>query len=253
MGDYIFVNEAINNAINNYFKYKNQPELLAFNTFDVVVARVIVWLYGELDITNCVKTMNEHGMGGFDMNLTKFGYPVEELAKFKSNFQKYYDIDKENKELAIKKKNPYMDIVQKNLIDMFFYKKTVMNLDNNQTKEFYDFLFSIRSEDYYKQSYALLMSEDPYEIVYYFNLKMFKLDNKYTFSLFKMNLLDMQIYDFFNLASDVVNSFDQRQINSVNSQIFNYFQIEDDDPNKVDKLVTAINNTKRKPKIELVY
>ena len=81
MGDtgYVFVNEAMSNAINNYFKYKDDPNKLGFNTFDVVVARIIVWLYGELDITNCIKTMNEHGMGGFDMNICKFGYPQEEL------------------------------------------------------------------------------------------------------------------------------------------------------------------------------
>lgn len=250
---YIFVNEAINAAINNYFKYKEQPYLLAFNTFEVVVARAIVWLYGELDIINCVKTMNEHGMGGFDSNLTKYGYPEAELKKFKEHFQKYYELDQKNKELAIKQKNPYMDIVQKHLIDMFFYKKEMMNLDNNETKEFYDFLFSIKSNDFYKQSYAILMSENPSDVVYYFNYKMYRLDNHYTFVLYKMNLLDMAIYDFFSLPSDVVNEFDQKQINSVNSQMYAYFQIDENDPERLNKLITAINNTRRKPKVDIVY
>ena len=255
MGDtgYVFVNEAMSNAINNYFKYKDQPNRLGFNTFDVVVARVIVWLYGELDITNCIKTMNEHGMGGFDMNICKFGYPQEELVKFKDNFQKYYEIDLKNRNLAIKEKNPYMDIVQKNLVDMFFYKKKMMNLDNNQTKEFYDFLFSIKSNDFYKQTQALLMSEDPYDIVYYFNLKMFRFDNHYSFYLYKLDVLDMAIYDFFNVPSEDVEQFSQKQINSVNSQIYGYYQIDESDPNKVDKLIAAINNTKKKPKIEIEY
>ncbi|MGM9834303.1 MAG: hypothetical protein ACI31M_00800 [Bacilli bacterium] len=249
----VFVNIAIDTAINNYFKYKNQPDLLVFNTFDVVVARIIVWLYGELDITNCVKTKNEHGMGGFDMNICKFGYPAKELEIFKENFLNYYNINEKNKVVAIKEKNPYMDLVQKNLIDMFFYKKVMMNLGIQETKEFYDFLFTIKSNDYYKQSYAILMSNDPYDVVYYFNLKMFRLDNKYTFSLYKLDVLNVDIYDFFGITPAQVESFTQKQINSVNSQMFGYFQIDETDPNKVDKLINAINNTKRKPKVDIIF
>lgn len=255
MGDAgsIFVNEAINNAISDYFKYKDKPTSLEFNTFQVVVARIIVLLYGELDISNCIKTNNEHSMGGFDMNICKFGYPEDELSKFKSNFQNYYEIEKENKKLAIKKKNVYMDLVQKNLIDMFFYKKVMMNLNESDTKEFYSLLFTIKSSDLYKQSYALLMSNDPEEVEYYFNLKLFKLENKYTFIVHRMNVLDMKIYNFFGLTNETVSSFSQSQINSVNKQLFDYFGIEEDDSAKLDKLVIAINNTRKKPKIDIKY
>lgn len=255
MGDAgsIFVNESINNAINDYFKYKDKPTCLEFNTFSVVVARIIVFLYNELDISNCIKTNNEHGMGGFDMNICKFGYPEEELSEFKNNFQKYYELEKKNKNLAIKSKNVYMDLVQKNLIDMFFCKKAMMNLNESETKEFYDLLFTIKSSDLYKQSYALLMSDNPEEVDYYFNLKLFRLENKYSFVLHKMNLLDMKIYNFFGISSEVVAAFSQNQINSVNEQMFSYFGIEQDDSSKVEKLVTAINNTRKKPKVDIKY
>lgn len=255
MGDAgsIFVNESINNAINDYFKYKNQPTSLLFNTFAVVVARIIVFLYSELDIANCFKTMNEHGMGGFNMNICKFGYPEEELIKFKNNFQRYYELERENSKQAIKKKNIYMDLVQKNLIDMFFYKKEMMNLNESDTKEFYDLLFTTKSKDLYKQSYALLMSEDIDEVDYYFKLKLFRLENKYSFVLYKMNLLDMKMYNFFGLSNDVVNSFSQEQINKVNKQMFDYFSIDLEDKAKMEKLVTAINNTRKKPKVEIFY
>lgn len=255
MGDAgsIFVNESINNAINDYFKYKDKPTSLEFNTFSVVVARIIVFLYGELDISNCFKTMNEHGMGGFNMNICKFGYKEEELSEFKNNFQRYYEVEKENNKQAIKKKNIYFDLVQKNLIDMFFYKKAMMNLSESDTKEFYDLLFTANSSDLYKQSYALLMSEDANEVDYYFNLKLFRLENKYSFVLHKMNLLDMKVYNFFGIENDVVNSFSQKQINSVNEQMFSYFGIEEDDTSKIDKLVTAISNTRKKPKVDIKY
>lgn len=255
MGDAgsIFVNEAINNAISDYFKYKSKPTSVEFNAFSVVVARAIVFLYGELDISNCIKTNNEHSMGGFDMNICKFGYPEDELNKFKSNFQKYYEIEKENQKLAIKKKNIYMDFVQKNLIDMFFYKKVMMNLTENDTKEFYSLLFTTTSNDLYKQSYALLTSPDPKEVEYYFNLKLFKLENKYTFVIYRMNVLDMKIYNFFGLSNELISSFSQNQINSVNKQLFDYFGIEENDESKIDKIVMAINNTRKKPKIDIKY
>lgn len=250
---YIFVNEAFNNSINNYFKYKDTPNCMEFNTFDVVVSRIIVWLYGELDITNCYKTSNEHGMGGLDMNMCKFGYPDSELSKFKNNFQKYYDFQLKNEKNAIKEKNIYFDIVQKNLIDMFFYKYSAMNLGVNETNEFCSFLFNINSTDFYKKTLSILLSNDPYDICYYFNLKIFKMTNNYTFSLYRYNLLDLAIYDFFGIEENEVTNFTQKQINSVNSQMYEYFQIAEDDPNRLDLLITAINNTRRKPKIELKY
>lgn len=249
----VFVNTAIESSISNYFKYKNQPDSLSFNTFEVVVVRILVWLYGELDITNCVKTKNEYGIGGFAMNICKYGYPKSEFEKFKENFENYYNLNEKNKSRALKEKNPYMDLVQKNLIDMFFYKKAMMNLNVLETKEFYDYLFTIKSNDFYKQSYALLMSYDPYDVVYYFNLKMFRLDNKYTFNLYKIDELNIEAYEFFGLTSSQVEKFSQKQINDVNKQMFEYFQIDITDPDRADMLYNAINNTKKKPKVNIIF
>ena len=47
---YIFVNNAINDSIIKYYQSKGNPNSLQFNSFLVTVMRMIVLLYGELDI-----------------------------------------------------------------------------------------------------------------------------------------------------------------------------------------------------------
>ena len=84
MAKYIFVNNAINDSIVMYYQSKDKPLSLEYNTFLVTVMRMIILLCGELDITNCYHTKNEKGMGGFDTNLTKYGFPV--IQKSNQNY-----------------------------------------------------------------------------------------------------------------------------------------------------------------------
>ena len=151
---YIFVNNAINDSIIKYYQSKANPNSIEFNTFLVTVMRMIVLLYGELDITNCYHTKNEKGMGGFDTNMTKYGYPQSELEKFKINFEKYYEFDMNQSKLHIKRKNPYFNRVQKNLIDMMFAKNKKVPLDGKQAQNFYNLLFTSTSNNFYRKTYA---------------------------------------------------------------------------------------------------
>ena len=47
--------------------------------------------------------------------------------EFVSNFLNYFEIEEENKNLALKKPNPYFVEVQKNLIDMMMAKNAIKN------------------------------------------------------------------------------------------------------------------------------
>lgn len=249
---YIFVNNAINDAIIRYYQSKSEPYGLTYNSFLVTVMRMIILLYGELDITNCYHTRNEKGMGGFDTNMTKYGYSEKELEKFKVNFEKFYEFDMRQRKLHIKRKNPYFNRVQKNLIDMMFQKNKRSPLDGKTAQEFYNLLFSANSSDFYRKTYAVLMAHNPYEVDEYFKKNMYIMSNKLTFLPIKKRLLSKDIYDFFGISQETFDKLTQVQIDNVNKQILDYYNIQFSDPDKDNKLVMAISTAKKRPNISII-
>ena len=251
-GKYIFINNAINDSIIMYYQAKEKPTSVDFNTFMVTVMRMIVLLYGELDITNCYHTKNERGMGGFDTNITKYGYPQKKLELFKKNFENYYEFDMKQRKLHIKRKNPYFNLVQKNLIDMMFAKNKRSPLDSKQAQEFYNMLFTANSIDFYRRTFALLTATDPFEVDEYFRKNMFMLSNKIKIEPIKRRILGQDIYDFFGIKKDIFEKLNQRQIDNINKQIYDYYQVDAKDYQKENKLRLAISTAKKRPNIRIV-
>ena len=75
-----FINEAFETAINDYLKSKDKPESVLYNSFLVVVIRILINIYGELDIINPYQIKNENI---FDNNLLKYGSKKEEIDNLK--------------------------------------------------------------------------------------------------------------------------------------------------------------------------
>ncbi len=249
---YIFINNAINDSIIMYYNYKDKPFSKEFNSFLVTIMRMIVLLYGELDITNCYHTKNEKGMGGFDTNLLKFGLPPVKLERFKQNFEKYYEFDMRQKRLHIKRKNPYFNTVQKLMIDMMFAKNKRSPMDSKKAKEFYDLLFTANSLDFYRRTFAILSTNYPYEVDEYFRKNMFMISNKIKIVPIKRRLLPQDIYDFFGIKQSLFEKFTQHQIDNINKQIYDYYGVDSRDYQKENKLRIAISQAKKRPNIRIV-
>ena len=248
---YIFVNNAINDSIVMYYQAKNKPLSLAYKTFIVTVMRIIIMLYGELDITNCYHTKNEKGMGGFDTNLTKYGYPQEELEKFKVNFEKYYEFDVKQSRLHVKRKNPYLNRVQKNLVDMMFCKNKIAPFDGKKAHEFYNMLFTGDSKDFYRRTYAFAFAKNPYEVSKYFRKKMYLMSNKLTFVPIVKRQLSNEIYELLGVNTSLVPTLTQKQVDYINQQIYNYYQVDERAFDKDTKLLEAITISKKRPIIRM--
>ncbi len=80
----VFVNEAFSKAVDNYLKSSDNVQGVMYNSFMVVVIRMLVCMYSELDIVNPMV------VGDTDLlykNLTKFGYSKDSLNIFFSNLQ----------------------------------------------------------------------------------------------------------------------------------------------------------------------
>lgn len=248
----IFINEAMTNAIKRYLDNQGISKSNDSLHFGGIVMKILVLIYGELDIINSYKTQNEHGLGGFNKNLMKYGYPLNRINLFKSDFQNYYDIEKKNSTQAVKIKNPFYVLVQKHLIDMFFKKVKRLNLDEKAEQEFYKLLFTDDSSNSYVKSYNLLVSPVANAVRKYFEFKKYQQQNQITYKLVKDNVLVQEIYSFFAIDEEIVNAMTQKQLDNVNSQIYDYLETTANDPKLPDKIKKAING-KSKPNITIKY
>ena len=248
---YIFVNNAINDSIVMYYQTKDKPLSLAYNSFLVTIMRIIIMLYGELDITNCYHTKNEKGMGGFDTNLTKYGYPESELEKFKTNVEKYYEFDIRQSKMHIKRKNPYFNRVQKNLVDLIFAKNKKVPFDGKKAHELFNLLFTAESKDFYRRTFALAYAKDPFEVSKYFRKQMYLMSNKLMFVPIVKRQLPNGIYELLNVNTEIIPTLTQKQVDNINKQIYNYYQVDERDFDKDAKLMEAITIGKKRPIIRI--
>lgn len=159
----IFVNEAINEMFRIYNRAKEQTLSIEYNSFYSSVIRMLILIYGE-DINRCYLDNN---VVDFEKNILKYGYDSSQYEAFKITCNKFYKVELKKEERPIKKKNKYFNLIQKYLIDMMLQRDNSKVVDSVTMKEFYDLLFTAKSNNFYRMSYALLVAYNPYEIYEY--------------------------------------------------------------------------------------
>lgn len=159
----IFINEAINEMFRVYNRSKEQELSVEYNSFLSSVIRMLVLIYGE-DINKCYLEKDEDS---FSKIVLKFGYDSNQFEEFKITCNKFYKAELKKEDKPIKKKNKYFNLVQKYLIDMMLQRDSLKVVDSVSMKEFYDLLFTAKSNNFYRMSYALLVAYNPYEIYEY--------------------------------------------------------------------------------------
>ncbi len=235
-----FINEAFDKAVNDYLKSADQPQGIVYNSFLVVVARILIIMYSELDILNSLAINDEELL---KKNLMRFGYSASSLEIFFSNLQQYYDIEKENETKKVKIKNEYFILVQKDLIDMLIAKKMNFYVTEKEIKEIYDLLYTPFSKNPLRVSYNFLTAPDVLEIDKYFkkqlkeNVKIIKPQEKH--------YLNIKAYEILNYSMDDLNKMDNNELERVNHQIYDYFKIRENAINKEYLLEKAIEALER--------
>ena len=91
MKNSVFISEAFTSVINDYLKGKSHPEGITYNSFLVVVIRLLTVVYDELDILNPFYLNNEQALND---NLEKYGYSYNNICTFTRAFNHFYE--KEN-------------------------------------------------------------------------------------------------------------------------------------------------------------
>jgi len=159
-----FVNSALNEA---FLLYKDNHDSVIYNGFLVSVVRMLIIIYGE----EIVNLFDAKDVQGFNNLLTKYGYSIDEVNDFTSRLLKANKALIRQKDKAIKKKNKYFNVVQKDLIDMLVKKNEQEPMDKNLILQFYNLLFTANNSDFYRKSIAVLEAYNPYEIDEYFKKK----------------------------------------------------------------------------------
>lgn len=228
----VFISEAFTSVINDYLKGKSHPEGVTYNTFLVVVIRLLTLIYDELDILNPFYLNNEQALND---NLEKYGYSYNNICTFKRTFNHFYE--KENSEDFIN--------IQKMLIDMFALKKKSMDLKESEIDSFKDLLYTVKSPNPLITSYNFLMAKDVNEIENYFE-KIVK-ENVYKKKEREKKKLNIDAYEILKYSLEDINKMDADQLDEVNKKVYNYFDINENAINKdylLDKAVFDFNNPK---------
>ncbi len=225
-----FASTVLGECISKYLNSKNNPEGILYNSFFVVVVRLLVLIYDELDIVTPYNTGSEELLNS---NLAKYGFEYENIINFKAALQRY-------------KLNPnQVDYVaiEKYLIDMFTKKKLTLDLKEEEIQSFRKLVSSPEANNALIISDNFMMTKDPCEIINYFD-EMMKDNQKVVIAKAK-ELLNMGAYQALNYSLDDINAMSAEEVEAINKQVYAHFNIKDTAINKkylLDKAVYDLNH-----------
>lgn len=221
-----FINEAFDKAINDYINSKDKKESILYNSFLVVVIRLLVVIYGELDIMNPFKLKNEEALCS---NLMKYGATEEDIKSLIRYLEGFYLTEKRNN-LNIKREfNNYFIDVQKKLIDLFTIKRLNYDVTEMDCRDFFDLLYTPGTSNYLRLSYNFKEAENIYEIAEYYKNAM---EKKKEVEEDKKDLLGFDVYKLFNYSIADLSKMNSDEIDKVNSEIYEAFDISENAINK---------------------
>ena len=237
-----FINEAFDKAINDYLNSKDKKESILYNSFLVVVIRLLVNIYGELDIINPYKIKSPEALNN---NLMKFGYDQNNLTEFKRLLDGFYRIEKKNISSIKREDNIYFIDVQKKLIDMFNLKRLNYGITEKDRKEFFDLLYTPGSSNVLRLSYNFLNAIDVYEVAEYFK-EVMKEEKKIEKTNKEKDLLSFETYKLFGINVSQLSTMNDDDVNRINKEIYKSFDISENAINKEYLLAQSIKEYKLK-------
>ena len=240
MREEYFVNIAFEEAIKQYLANTNNPDSVEFNTFPVVVIRLLALIYGKLDIINPYYL---HNSIAFMNNLGKFGVNKSEIALFKDDFLCFYDFEEQNKARKIKLKNPHFTNIQKYLVDMFVAKKMMEQVSLKEEEDFLDLIYTSHTQNPYRLSYSYLMSDDVNFIEKYYYSRLNEMDVTKELILDKTisENLNLEALNFLGVNLSKLKNMSTEEIKEAQNEAYKYFEVDSLSPTRDQDLNKAID------------
>ena len=236
--DDVVISPVFDMGIQTYLDYRFKPESPEFNSFFVVVIRLLCIIYGEscIIIPYQSKVSND-----LDINLVKYGFEMDKIIDFKEQLSKSYSSYQEKKVIL------YFENIQKILIDMLMKKKDLENISMDKITSFYDLLYTPRNKNSIQLSDLFINAVDRWEIDKYFREELTKHQRYNTPK--KKRILNPDVYDIFGITMEQVNDMTAEYLEFINHQIFLSFGISDYAINKEYILEKRLEEFKRNNKI----
>ncbi len=248
MKDNYFINNAFEEAIKLYIASKHDKEGVLYNSFLVVVIRILSLIYGETDIINPYQLNNSVALLN---NLSKYGMSKSDVALFKEELLSYYEFMCKNENTEPKPKNPYFRSVLKYLTDMFILKKQAGYANYSEEEDFLDLAYTSHTKNTFRMSYNYLTNDDPSYIEKYYYSKINSLDVTRDLSkTINMNLnLEALKYVGVNLSN--IKKFSSQELAQKVSDTYKYFQVDATSPTREEELKNKIEALKSNAKPKL--
>lgn len=240
MREEYFVNIAFEESIKLYLTNKNNKDSYAYNTAFVIVIRLLVLIYGKLDIINPYYLKDSIA---FMNNLSKYGINKSEIALFKDDFLRFYEFECQNEKRKIKQKNPYFINIQKYLTDMFVAKKKKVKVSLNEEETFLDLIYSTHTTNPFRISYNYLMSDDINFIEKYYYSKLNEMDVTRELVLDKTitDNLNLEALNLLGVSLSNLKNMSSEEIISSQNKAYGYFEVDAESPNRDKELNEAID------------
>lgn len=240
MREEYFVNMAFDKSIKLYLKNQDNKDSLEYNSFLVVVIRLLALIYGKLDIVNPYYLKNSVV---FMNNLSKYGVSNSTVALFKDDFLKFYEFEQANEQQKIKIKNPYFTSIQKYLTDMFVAKQRQENVSIAEEEAFLDLIYSSQTKNYYRLSYAYLMSDDINFIEKYYYSRLNELDVTQEIVLDKTitSALNLEALNLLGIDLSTLKNMSEEEIKQAQNRAYQYFEVDAESPTRDTDLSQAVD------------
>lgn len=240
MREEYFVNIAFDKSIKSYLNYKDNKDSVSYNTFPVVVIRLLALIYGKLDILNPYYLKNNIA---FMNNLCRYGITNSEIALFKDDFLRAYEFEEDNKSRKIKLRNPYFTTIQKYLVNMFVAKKKNQEVSLSEEEKFLDLIYSTHTKNPYRISYNYLNSDDVNFIEKYYYSKLNELDITRELTLDKTisGNLNLEALNLLGLNLSNLKNMSNEEINEAQNKAYEYFEVDAQSINRDSELNKAVD------------
>ncbi|MDD2504893.1 MAG: hypothetical protein PHF21_01305 [Bacilli bacterium] len=206
----IFINNGIHNGIISYLNFINNNEINNKHIYEFWVIRILIRIYGEINIINPFKLRKEES---FKNNLLIYGLKeieVDSFIKFMNEYDKWLNSPVEPAKTDIPNK---INII---LINMILLKKTINNIDKNDIECFDDFFCPEKGDMLKVQN--LIMNE-PYTTSKLWLRKKNSFNNDFKFQEITEQLLTENDYNRYGLILNEVKQLSNLKIREINNKI----------------------------------
>lgn len=221
----IFINQAINDALDNYVNKKLTEQKISAVDFTTNIIKTLMFIYSESEILN---TYNQKDETRFDAILLQYGFPSDALKVFYQQMQEFSNWQKQNSH-----KTFLITEIQKTIIEMIKYKSNVFEISDLEIQTYEELLYLNGTREFYNKTNSI----NPDEVKFFWNHTKSNLNNLIVINRVRPEILSPQQYETYGLSISEIKKLDDSQIEKINKEILK---------NEIENIGVNGGNTKQK-------